>query len=104
MAEWINLKEYGYPIECQKNVIDYSYIITTAKESDKRVRENRKVEELAYIDEIIQTCIKYQKTTFVLVNPSKDAIEVLRNKGYQIEEIKAPNFTPWDNFYTVSFG
>lgn len=53
MAEWINLKEYDYPIECQKNVIDYNYIITTAKESDKRVRENRKVEELAYIDEII---------------------------------------------------
>lgn len=76
--------------------------ITPAKEADVRVTNIRKLEELAYIDEMIQTCIKYKKVSFALLNPSRDAIEVLRSKGYQVTEIEDPR-CPWDSFYRVFF-
>ena len=90
----MNEKEY------QKYTTSYGCIIP-AKEADERIRDTRKLEELAYIDEIIQTCIKYKQMNFALLNPSKDAIEVLRNKGYQVTEIEG---VLWDSFYKVSFG
>ena len=86
--------------EYQKYMTSYGCIIP-AKEADERIRDTRKLEELAYIDEIIQTCIKYRKRDFVLLNLSRDAVEVLCNKGYRVIEIKDSRF-PWDSFYMVS--
>lgn len=87
--------------EYQKYMTSYGCIIP-AKEADTRVTDVRKLEELAYIDEIIQICIKYKKRDFVLWNPSRDAVETLCNKGYQVVETKDSRF-PWDSFYMVSF-
>ena len=79
-----------------------SYCIISAKEADVARRNIRKSEELAYIDEIIQSCIKYNKTYFVLSNPSENAIGVLRDKGYRVTKIEKSDYL-WDDFYTVSF-
>ena len=76
--------------------------IIPAKEADARVTDIRKLEELAYIDEMIQLCIKYKNVNFALLNPSKNAIEGLRNKGYKVREIESSPFA-WDSFYVVSF-